>query len=240
MISNLLDPIQRSRISEQVADRIEQLIRSRKLKLGEKLPSERRLMEMLGVGRGAVREALRILEIKGYIDSRPGVGTFVKNFEGDIRLPFSLWLADRSEILANFFEIRLFLEPNAAALAAKRITQKEIDQLRQIHQEFCQQVELGDLAKSIKIDAEFHTLIARATKNKLLIMTMDALNKSVIEGWKASLRAPGRAQKTVVEHRDILDAIERNDPAEAGRLTKKHLENAVRDLKKQGLDIESI
>lgn len=240
MKSRLLDPIQRSRISEQVADRLEDLIRSKKLGLGERLPSERQLMEMLGVGRGAVREALRILEIKGYVDSRPGIGTFVKDFEGDIRLPFSLWLSDRNEILANFFEIRMFLEPNAAALAAKRITPEEIKKLHHVHQDFCQRVQEGDLANAINIDAEFHKLIARSTKNKLLSMTMEALNKSVIEGWKASLRAPGRAEKTIGEHAGILRAIESHDHLEAARLTKAHLENAVSDLKKQGLDIEAV
>lgn len=240
MSSNLLDPIQRSRISEQVANRLENLIRSKKIGLGEKLPSERQLMETLGVGRGAVREALRILEIKGYVDSRPGIGSFVRDFDGDIRLPFSLWLADRNEILANFFEIRLFLEPNAAALAAKRITPDEYKELLHSHQKFCHKVQENDLPGAIKIDAEFHKLIARATHNKLLAMTMETLNKSVIEGWKASLRAPGRAEKTIDEHAAILTAIEAKDHVAAARLARQHLENAVSDLQKQGLNIESL
>ncbi|BCR04900.1 GntR family transcriptional regulator [Desulfuromonas versatilis] len=238
MSAKLLDPIRRSRISEQVANQIEELIRAQKLNLGDKLPSERQLMEMLGVGRGAVREALRILEIKGYVESRPGIGSFVKDFEGDIRLPFSLWLADRNEILANFFEVRLFLEPNAAALAAKRITPEQLRELAETHQAFCRKVADGDLTGSIKVDAEFHKLIAQATQNKLLAMTMETLNKSVIEGWKASLRAPGRADKTIREHASLLQAIENKDPHEAARLTREHLENAVADLKKSGLDIQ--
>ena len=237
MTSQLLDPIRRSRISEQVADRIEDLIRAQKLTLGAKLPSERQLMEMLGVGRGAVREALRILEIKGYVESRPGIGSFVKDFEGDIRLPFSLWLADRHEILANFFEIRLFLEPGAAALAAQRITPPQLQDLQRTHADFCRMVEVDDLSAAIKIDAEFHRQIAQATQNKLLVMTMETLNRSVIEGWKASLRAPGRAQKTVAEHAAVLRAIETTHPVEAARLTREHLENAVADLKKSGLEI---
>ncbi len=240
MSASLLDPIRRSRISEQVADKLENLIRARKLHLGDKLPSERQLMEMLGVGRGAVREALRILEIKGYVDSRPGIGSFVKDFEGDIRLPFSLWLSDHNQILANFFEIRLFLEPNAAALAAKRISPEELKTLTQVHKEFCRKVQEEDLPGAIKVDAEFHKLIARATQNKLLAMTMETLNKSVIEGWKASLRVPGRAAKTVDEHAAVLRAIAAKDFLEAARLTRLHLENAVSDLKQQGLDIEVV
>ena len=240
MRSNLLDPIRKSRISEQVALKLENLIHARTLQVGEKLPSERRLMEMLGVGRGAVREALRILEIKGYVESRPGSGSFVKNLDSDILLPFAHWLADRNEVLANFFEIRLFLEPNAAALAARRITPEALKKLTQVHQEFCQMVQEGDLLNAIKVDAEFHKLLARATQNKLLAMVMETLNKSVIEGWKASLRVPGRAEKSVAEHAAILQAIEAKDHVEAARLTRAHLEKAVADLKQQGLDIEIV
>lgn len=240
MSEKLLDPIRRSRISEQVADKIEAVIRAQKLSLGDKLPSERHLMEMLGVGRGAVREALRILEIKGYVESRAGIGSFVKDFEGDIRLPFSLWLADRNEILANFFEVRLLLEPNAAALAAERIIPEQLQGLVEAHREFCRKVAIGDLAGSIKVDAKFHKLIAQATRNKLLAMIMETLNKSVIEGWKASLRAPGRAEKTIQEHTSVLEAIKNGDPQEAARLTREHLENAVADLKKSGLDIKEV
>ncbi|WP_147821704.1 FadR/GntR family transcriptional regulator [Salidesulfovibrio onnuriiensis] len=238
MNKELLDPIKKSRISEQVADKLEELILTRQLKQGEKLPSERKLMQMVGVGRGAVREALRILEIKGYIESKQGIGAFVKNADGDIHIPLSHWLSDKNEILPNIFEVRLILEPDVAALAAKRITPKLLDELRATHEEFSQSVEQGDLPKSIMADAQFHELLAKATRNKLLIFTMGTLQKSIIMGWKASLKVPGRSMKTVHEHEEILNAVASGDAHKASAVMRKHLADATTELQDQGMEYE--
>jgi GntR family transcriptional repressor for pyruvate dehydrogenase complex len=234
----MLTTIKTTRISENIAEQLENLIREEKLIVGAKLPSERSLMAMLGVGRGAVREALRILEIKGYIESRQGVGAFVKDFDGETLLPLSVWLADQNEALASFFEMRLFIEPNAASLAAKRITPKEVEELRKTHQAFCESVEKGDLTRAIIEDANFHKTIANATKNKFLALTMESLHNSMIKGWKASLRVPGRNTKTIVEHGEVINAIAEKDRAKAAMLMRKHLITAIADLKKAGLNVE--
>lgn len=238
MSKNLFAPIKKARISEQVADRLEELILTHELKEGEQLPSERKLMDILGVGRGAVREALRILEIKGYIESRQGIGAFVKNSEGDIHVPVSLWLADKNEVLPNIFEVRLILEPSMAALAAKRITPEQLEDLRATCNEFQESVEKEDFSKAVMADAKFHKIIAQATQNKLLVFTMDTLQKSIIMGWKASLKVPGRTMKTVSEHGEILTAIETGNYAEAKNVMRKHLMDAASELKGEGLEIE--
>lgn len=233
-----LTAVKATRISENIAEQLENLIKEEKLTVGDKLPSERGLMSMLGVGRGAVREALRILEIKGYIESRQGVGAFVKDFDGDILQPLSVWLADQNEALASFFEMRLFIEPNAAALAAKRITPQEVEELHRIHAAFCESVQKGDFTRAVIEDANLHKAIAIATKNKLLALTMETLHNSRIKGWKASLSVPGRNVKTITEHEDVIDAIAARDAAKAAMLMRKHLEIAVAELKEQGLNIE--
>ncbi len=238
MSEKFLDPIKRTRISEQVADRLENLIRDRKLSIGEQLPSERQLMEMLGVGRGAIREALRILEIKGYVEIKQGIGAFVRNFEGDFNLPLSTWLIDQKDLLGNFFEIRLMIEPEAAAIAARRITKKELSELKKVHREFTTQVEAGELSEAIIADAKFHKLLAEATHNKLLAVTMDTIRRSVIVGWKAPLRVPGRMEKTIDEHQAILSALEAGDGEQAAEMSRRHLEEAIIELKEEGLAVD--
>jgi GntR family transcriptional repressor for pyruvate dehydrogenase complex len=237
MSEDLLSPIRKKRISDQVAEQLEQLIRERKIKVGEPLPSERKLMSMLQVGRGAVREGLRILEIKGIVETRQGVGAFVKDFEGDMRLPLSVWLTDQNEIIANFFEVRMFIEPNAACLAAKRISEEKLQELEKTHEEFCKKIEKKDLPGAIILDAQFHKIIAQSTNNKLLAIMLETLTKSVIEGWKASLRVPGRIDITIVDHQNILDAIKAGDSEKAGELMANHLKGAMKDLRDKGLDI---
>jgi len=237
MSDNLLSPIRKKRISDQVAEQLEILIKERKIKIGEPLPSERKLMTMLEVGRGAVREALRILEIKGIVETRQGVGAFVTDFEGDMRLPLSVWLTDRNEILANFFELRMFIEPNAALLAAHRITEDKLEELTKTHDDFCKAIDKNDLTTSIILDAQFHKIIAQSTNNKLLAIMLETLSKSVIEGWKASLRVPGRTEVTIKDHSNILEAIRAKNGEKAKALMTEHLKGAMIDLKNKGLEI---
>lgn len=235
MSDTFLDPIKRTRVSEQVAEKLETRIREGTLQLGEQLPSERKLMEMLGVGRGAIREALRILEMKGYVEIRQGVGAFVCGIEGGFTLPLASWLSDKKELLLNFFEIRQMIEPQAAAIAARRATPEQLLELQTAHHQFATHVETGELSKAILADAAFHHLLAVATGNTLLVVTMDTLRRSVLIGWKAPLRVPGRMVKTIEEHRLILVALEQRNEAMAAEAARRHLDNAIAELSELGL-----
>lgn len=231
----MLTPIKKARISETAAMQLEELIRSGKFKQGEALPSERKLMKELQVGRGSVREALRILEIKGFIETRPGIGAFVKSFEGDIFSPLSPWLMDNKEAIHHFFEVRTLLEPSAAGFAASRIPPETIEALKKNLEEFISAAEQDDLTRAILSDAEFHRLIGKATGNKVLTSLMDTLYRTMIEGWKASLKVPGRIEKSIAEHKEILKAIEDGDVEKATRLMSEHLSLALDDLEEHGL-----
>ncbi|WP_027178342.1 FadR/GntR family transcriptional regulator [Maridesulfovibrio bastinii] len=231
----MLTPIKKARISETAAIQLEELIRGGTFKEGENLPSERKLMKELQVGRGSVREALRILEIKGYIETKPGIGAFVKSIEGDILSPLSPWLMDNKEAIHHFFEVRYLLEPSAAGFAASRITPETIEALKKNLEEFRTAAEQNDLTRAILSDAEFHRLIGKATGNKVLTSIMDTLHRTMIEGWKASLKVPHRIEKSLREHTEILKTIENGDEKTASKLMREHLSLALDDLEEHGL-----
>ena len=93
----------------------------------------------------------------------------------------------------------------------------------------------SNLVDMIRADTQLHQLIAVATGNRTLATLMSTFTNSLLEGWKASLRTEGRGTKTVEEHGSIVEAIEKKDGAKAENLMKKHLLNALTDLKQAGL-----
>lgn len=212
------------------------MIISQELEPGSKLPSERQLVQELGISRASVREALRILEIMGLIEVKPGRGIFVKELTGDVFLPLSSWLPAHKETLRDHFEARQVIESRAAAFAAERASPEIIRSMKDALVDFSKKAEQDDLVGLILADIEFHRLIAQATGNKTLMLLMQTITRFLPEGWKASLRVPSRVAKTIVEHRAILEAIERGDPDAASQAMSQHLKNAVADLAEAGLD----
>jgi len=231
----LLKPINKKRLSDAAVEQLKEMIIKEKIKPGEKLPSERQLIKELKISRASVREALRILEIMGFVEVKPGKGVYVADPTQHIFEPLDSWLSLYKETLYEHFEIRQVIEPHAASFAAKRATANVINAMKKSLTIFKKRMEQDDLIGMIKADAEFHLLIAKATGNRTLIVIMETITTSLLEGWKASLRTPGRASKTIEEHQAIFDAILNKDAAKAGQAMSTHLRNAVNELEKMGL-----
>jgi GntR family transcriptional repressor for pyruvate dehydrogenase complex len=230
-----LEPIKKTRMSEDALEQIKDLILSQDLGPGDKLPSERNLVQILGISRAPVREALRMLEIVGMVEVRQGKGVFVKNRNSDLSVPLQTWLSDRKEALESAFETRLLLEPAAAQLAAFRARDKDLEAMEQALHQFFEGVVAQNIVKLIEADMRFHALIAAASGNKTIHFIMETLTRFVFEGWKATLRSPGRAQRTIEEHAQIFEAIKKGDAKGAAEAMRLHLEDALVNLKEAGL-----
>jgi GntR family transcriptional regulator, transcriptional repressor for pyruvate dehydrogenase complex len=230
-----LKPITKSRLSEAAIEQIKELIVSRKREPGSKLPSERELVDQLKISRASVREALRMLEIMGLVEVKPGKGTYVKGVTGDLFLPLNNWLSSHKETLHNHFEARLVLEPSAAGFAALRATQSDIRKLKETLATFNEKLAENDMVGLIIADIRFHSLICAATGNKTIEILMDTITRFLFDGWKATLRVEGRPRKTVKEHNKILQAIIEKDEKKAKASMETHLKNAVHNLKDAGL-----
>src|SRR5579875_2219495 len=118
-------PVRRLKVSDSVAAQLERLITSGRYAPGEKLPPERVLAEEFGVGRSSMREALRMVEAAGLLRTVHGIGVFVASNARRAAALSELLMFDDFTI-ANLFEVRLTIEPAAAALAARRIMSSEI------------------------------------------------------------------------------------------------------------------
>ncbi|MEW6113291.1 MAG: FadR/GntR family transcriptional regulator [Thermodesulfobacteriota bacterium] len=231
----MLKTIKKQRVSDLAVEQISQMLSAEQMKPGDSLPSERSLMEQLGISRVAVREALRVLEMMGLIEVKPGKGIFVAHPDHSIFGPFEQWLSVHQEALLEHFEVRMLIEPHAAGFCAQRASKDQIRAMKKTLEKFKQANKQEDLVAMIRADAQLHQLIAVATGNRTLATLMDTFTGSLLEGWKASLRVEGRSDKTVLEHAAIVEAIERRDSDKAQTLMRKHLGNAVHELKKVGL-----
>ena len=230
-----LKPIKRRRLSESAIDEIKKFILSNKLKEGDQLPSERQLGQKLEISRGSLREALRMLEIIGLVEVRPGKGIFVRGLSGDIFDPLSSWISRNKDAICKHFEARLILEPEIAALAARRVTQDDISRIEE-NIRFQKSLAENDTVSIIRADIEFHRLIAEVAKNETISMLMNSLAKISFEGWKAALRVKGRNESAVREHLQLLSLLSRGDQDGARTAMREHMLASIAMLREQGLD----
>ena len=168
------------------------------LKKGDKLPSERHMVEKLQVSRTSVREALRCLEIIGLIESRQGEGNFIKeNFENGLIEPLSVMFMLKDSKSEEILELRKIIEIGTVQLAAKRISKSELDELKELKEKLKNLNKEENLAE---IDREFHYKIAEASQNFLLLGVLNAISslmESYIKDEKSILEEEGNRQELI-------------------------------------------
>lgn len=225
-----MQKLTKTRLSQEAAASIQNYLKSENATPGDKLPAERDLCVTLGISRTSVREALRILEIQGIIEVKPGSGAYFLGWGNELAVSFSEWLPKNMENVREHFEVRCLIEPAAAALAAERATPKMIAKMKETLKSFNDSLTQKDLPAIILADTEFHRLIGEASGNKTMALIMNIIARSLVEGWKASLRVPERPEKTLTEHQRIFDAICQRDSKAARGAMSAHLDKAVQEI----------
>jgi GntR family transcriptional repressor for pyruvate dehydrogenase complex len=227
----ILEPIRRLRLHEEAAEQITTLIREGKLRPGDRLPSERDLVNQLLVSRTSVREALRTLEILGFIEVRPGEGAFVREVGGEALIhPLTTWLLSRRGHLLQLIEARLVLEPELAALAAQRATTEHLATMQTTLATAEASYTAGDLDGMASAIALLHQHIAASTGNPILTRIMDAIATLLSDSMAKTLRIPGRPTKSLAAHRAILAAVAARDATLARTLMRQHLDSLQADI----------
>ncbi|MBI9102844.1 MAG: FadR family transcriptional regulator [Spirochaetales bacterium] len=226
-----MEPIKTIRLSEKVMEAVKTMIKEENFMPGEKFYSEHELTRRLQVSRASVREAIRILEITGQVNVKQGKGIFITDTNTPGFEAFSIWLKNNREDLFDHFELRMIIDPKAAAKAAEKATEKDIQKITRACTAFKEEFEQKNTQGLIHADTKFHIAIAKSTKNKTLFSLMKTMGENLNEGWISSLHTPGRIEKTIVEHGEILNAIVKRDKNAAEKAMSRHLENALEDIK---------
>ncbi len=215
--------IRKNKVYEEVAKQIERLI-LKKLKPGDKLPSERELAELLQVSRSSIRDAIRSLELVGLVEPRQGTGTIVREVSAETWVnPIANALERRKELVTELLDFRKMLEPPLAARAATHASLEEISEMEDILKR--QEEKLSQADAAIAEDSEFHYNIALASGNTVVLKVIDTLMDLLRDTRERSLQVEGRSQKSLAGHRRILAAIKRHDAEAAKAAMRRHIED---------------
>jgi GntR family transcriptional regulator, transcriptional repressor for pyruvate dehydrogenase complex len=209
---NLTDSIIRQLISYIQAE----------LQPGEKLLSERQLIDLLGVGRTSLRESLRALEVLGFVETRAGEGSFVAKTEGDyLRKPIELGVFCNSKSIREIYDARRVIELGMISLVVKNIDAESIEQCRRVLNKMKKAV---DFSGFLNYDKQFHRIIAATTGNSILMEVLKLTHRILEEERRKSEFSEHELRKSISVHSGIIDAFENRDEQLAYRAVKEHMD----------------
>jgi GntR family transcriptional regulator, transcriptional repressor for pyruvate dehydrogenase complex len=218
-----IEPIRKTRLAEEIADRIRVLILDGTFPTGRPMPGERILAERFGVSRGSIRDAMRMLETIGLLDARHGQGTFPRELDVTrLVAPLASVLTSRHDLQEELLDVRRMFEPAVARAAATRVTDEDLTDLQRILD--TQRRKLKSGRSAIVEDTAFHAAVARATRNRAVMRIMATLNDLLIESRTLTLKQKGRPERSIQGHEAVVAALRRRDPDGAARAMHNHIE----------------
>ena len=216
-------------LQAHVVSKLQELIVSKGLKPGDKLPSERELSKQLGVSRVTTREALHQFEQWGLVQKKIGVGTFLVDMTRSV-LTESLerYFQYNSRTYEELISFREMIEPEIAAQAAKFATKENIESLAKKLEILEEALDQRDVDLYVEYDTGFHEELALIIRNDLIATIVLGLHQ-LTRGWiLKEIQLNGmefRFEETRKSHRDIFNAIVNNDPEKARDAMKEHMYN---------------
>lgn len=222
-------------LTHALVDALSESIYSCAIRPGDKLPSEAKIMAEYGVSRTVVREAITSLQAAGLIETRHGIGSFVRAVPGHFEFQ-----VDRAAILTvrdvlDMLDLRISLETEAAAFAAARRTEKQIEDMRQALDSF--KANVDSVERTVQPDFHFHLQIAYATGNRYFADIMTHLGTNTIPRTRVNEHQSPESRIEYLsmvnrEHENIFEAILRRDPEGARSAMRAHLVSSRERLRR--------
>ena len=207
------------------------MIREGRFELGSKLPAERDLATQFGISRTSLRDAIRHLELLGYLTVRQGGGTIVREPDSlTLAQPFQQVLSSHPYLATDLIQFRLLLEPEVAALAAEHCSAEDALQLRDSLQKQHQLVAEGKPLASE--DVRFHQLLAHCARNVTVLHILDTL-QALLHDLRRRLLTGDQPHLTLRQHGDITDAIVRQDAEAARTHMSAHLTAVMNSIREE-------
>lgn len=213
----------RKKTYEKIIEQILELIKTGQLKKGDKLPSERKLCEMLGVGRTSLKQAISSLSALGVIESLHGDGNYLtRGGNVDLVIPLSAQFFLGNCKITDMVSIRYMIETQVAIVAAGKMTEQQLHALGAIVERM---KDLQDDAARVRVNFEFHKFLVDILENELLSNIYDCISDLISH---QVLLADGL--NFYQNHLDLLNAFKARDSAQAYSLMKEHFEAKYMDM----------
>lgn len=215
MVSDRDDIKEQYSLRGKIYNTLRENILNNKYKPGESL-IETKLADELHVSRTPIREAIRQLELEGLVESIPNRGVYVKGIS--------------KKDMKDIYSIRLVLEVLAAKWSIENITDEGVSELKDIYELMEFYTGKGDVDRIAKLNTEFHQVIFNASKSNILIHLLNDFQLYVRWARHESLSMPGRMEKALEEHKNILEAFEKKDADEVVKALSTHIKNSSKNL----------
>ncbi|AZV56386.1 FadR/GntR family transcriptional regulator [Clostridium sp. AWRP] len=231
----MFETTENKNVVQSIIEKIQNMILHDELKIGDKLPPERQLTEIWKVGRPALREALKALEIIGLIERKHGQGNFISNNINDSYYkPLSISFKLSNGSIEDLFDLREVLESSSVRAAAKKASKQDIKKLYKIYKSMINE---NNESKKAEFDKEFHYEIIKLSGNELFITTWNSLSYLmdifIDKTVNISLYEEKSIHNIYEEHLYILKAIESHNPDGAEEALINHLKKIDIELLKK-------
>jgi GntR family transcriptional repressor for pyruvate dehydrogenase complex len=234
-LSDIFSRIEHSRTADEVVQQIENLILEGVLRTGDKLPGERELARRFEVSRPILRDALKVLEGRGLLTTRPGGGTHVADVIGQLfTKPVTDLISMHRKAATDYLEYRREIEAVAAEYAARRATSDDLALLDRIMARMDEAHRTGNFDDEAEIDVEFHHAICECAHNIILLHTLRScyrlLSEGVFQNRLLVFNVPGAREALLSQHRAIYAAVKAGDPAAARQAAMDHITHVERAM----------
>ncbi|HVN72442.1 MAG TPA: FadR/GntR family transcriptional regulator [Desulfomonilia bacterium] len=221
-----------------VMNQIIELISQGKLRIGDKLPSEQEMTELFGISRISLREAMKLLEAKGYIESRDRKGKFVKSLTDNVKTSIEDIISVDQEKIWELLAVRRLIDSEAASLAAKNVSKEQKSRFKRITT-VLDKIGADEVLTSKeggKLYSDFFDIMADSTKNTIFVHLRKSVTTILTGAFPYSRKklstVPGSSKDIVRQLMKINDAIENKDPEAAKAATIEHIDYIEKSLKR--------
>ncbi len=225
-------------VTDEAIVKIKDMLLVGELRPGDRLPPEKELSDRLGLSRNSLREAVKALELIRVLDVRRGDGTYVTSLEPSLLLEAMSFVVDlhQDHTVLDLFEVRRILEPTAAAMATLRATPDDVRRLREMLSEVGPDTSVEDL---VRHDVTFHGLISGLSGNTYLSTLLESLSGRTLRAriWRG-LTEEHSVERTLAEHRAIIDAIALGNPELVRSWVTVHISGVESWLRRAGQTAE--
>jgi len=229
---NIMKTVKRVSVTKQVAESIKESIISGHFAVGEKLPPEVKLCELLNVSRSSIREAMQALQVEGYVELIAGRGAFVRDNESHDYNTVRKWFIESAPTLEDYTEVREAIEPLAIRMAIQRGTKEELNELIKIHKAFIDAEAVNNVSLMASLDEKFHSQIVTMAHNTLLSKINSLLTADLKKYRVMSISLKDNSDNTIKEHELICESIQTRDPRLATSAMLKHLDMTLTEMNK--------
>lgn len=220
------------KLVDQAQEKIKKLILEKKYDQNGYLPSEGELCDLFGMSRSTIREAVRSLEVRGFLERVHGKGLRVVDIGVSVMSRDFVDMIEQQQIsLADILGVRRMIEIRSAGIAAERADEEILDKMRQDIQKMNELT--ANLQEYNDADMEFHRLLVEATGNRLLICIVNAYEKLLRELIRQSSHSDESLEKKYHYHERVYEAIQAKDKDRAEKMMAEHLDATERLLNEQ-------